>query len=143
MFVSDILKRHDRPVQTIDQSRSVLDAIDLMNENRIGSLLVTNGDGRLVGIMTERDVLRASAKRHGMLDTTEVSQVMSRGLITASPEDRVTDLLSVMTEKRIRHLPIMQGSELKGMVSIGDLVKIQLEATAEENRHLKEYINGR
>ena len=143
MQVSAILKNQDRPIETIEATRSVLDAVRHLVDRGIGSLLVTAaGGGDVVGIITERDVLRISAERSGELEKVEVAEVMTRDLVSGGPDDKITDLLNVMTERRIRHLPIMDGKKLKGLVSIGDLVKAQFDHIENENRHLKDYIQG-
>lgn len=142
MIISDVLKTKNRPIETIEQSRTVLEAIQLLVSKGIGSLLVLDEGQRIAGIITERDILRESASRSGMLASTKVHQVMTARLVTGRPEDPVTEILDVMTKHRIRHVPIMRGEELAGMVSIGDLVKVQLEEAASENQHLKEYIQS-
>lgn len=143
MIASDVLKELNRPVETINQSRPIRDAIQQLVDKRIGSLLVEDDDSKIVGIVSERDILRESAKHTAVLDDTPVEQIMTRELITGLPGDRITHLLGLMTKHRVRHLPIMEGSELRGMVSIGDLVKAQLDEAEDENRHLKDYIQGR
>ena len=143
MIASDVLKELNRPVETINQSRPIRDAIQQLVDKRIGSLLVEDDDSKIVGIVSERDILRESAKHTAVLDDTPVEQIMTRELITGLPGDRITHLLGLMTKHRVRHLPIMEGSQLRGMVSIGDLVKAQLDEAEDENRHLKDYIQGR
>ena len=135
MIASDVLKELNRPVETINQSRPIRDAIQQLVDKRIGSLLVEDDDSKIVGIVSERDILRESAKHSAVLDDTPVAQIMTRELITGLPGDRITHLLGLMTKHRVRHLPIMEGSELRGMVSIGDLVKAQLDE-AEDDREM-------
>lgn len=142
MLVSDILKKQTYEVLTIGPGRTVLDAIGVLVENKIGSLLVKDDAGRIVGIITERDILIDSAQNSSRLGETLVGKIMTTDLVTGSPCDRVVDLLNLMTQRRIRHLPIMRDDELAGLVSIGDLVKSQLMETQSENDHLKDYIQG-
>ena len=143
MFISDVLKTLDRPVERIHDSRSVLDAIQKLVEKHIGSLLVEDEDRAIIGIITERDILCNSAERSHLLNETLVREVMTRDLILGEPGDTVSEVLALMTRYRVRHMPIMNGSRLAGMVSIGDLVKAQLEEAHLENHHLKDYIQGR
>lgn len=140
MLVHDIIKNQSGPVMTIRTSRSVQHAIDKLVAFRIGSLLVEDDEGILVGIITERDILNECARCSEGLGKTKVKEVMTREMVTGDPTDRVSHLLNVMTENRIRHLPIMDGDRMLGLVSIGDLVKSQLDTMASENQHLREYI---
>lgn len=142
MQVSDILRGQDRRVETIPSTKSVLEAVHRLNEHGIGSLLVTGENDRIIGILTERDVLRLSGDRSEKLASITVAEAMTKELVTGGPEDRITELLNVMTQRRVRHLPIMKDEKLIGLVSIGDLVKAQLEQTAAENQQLKNYIQG-
>lgn len=140
MLVHDIIKNQSGPVRTIRTSRSVQHAIDKLVAFRIGSLLVEDDEGILVGIITERDILNECARCSEELGMTKVEEVMTIEMVTGDPTDRVSHLLNVMTENRIRHLPIMDGDRMLGLVSIGDLVKSQLDTMASENQHLREYI---
>lgn len=143
MRVSDVLRDRRFKVQTILPSRTVQEAINQLVVHGIGSLLVEDEDtGGIIGIITERDILRECARRSQMLDETKVGDVMTRKLVVGKMSDKVTHLLEVMTNNRVRHLPIMHEGELMGLVSIGDLVKAELDHTAMENQHLKEYIQG-
>ena len=121
----------------------MLEAIRLLVKNRIGSLMVENDEGKIVRIITERDTLNESAERSKFLDQTPVREIMTRDLHTGVPDDDVNHLLMIMTEKRVRHLPIMKGEDLVGLVSIGDLVKARLSETQDENIQLRDYIQGR
>lgn len=140
MMVSDILRSNGREVKKIRPERTVQEAIHALVEAGIGSLLVEDENGRLAGIITERDILRLCAQRSQELDSVKVSEVMTRELFTGAPDDKACDLLNRMTQNRIRHLPILRDGELAGLVSIGDLVKAELEQKEFENTHLKEYI---
>lgn len=143
MLVSDILRDRTFKVQTILPGRTVQEAINQLVVHRIGSLLVEEEhSGDIIGIITERDILRECARRSHLLEKTKVEEVMTKTLVVGKMEDKTHDLLEVMTNNRIRHLPIMQEGELMGLVSIGDLVKAELDHAATENQHLKEYIQG-
>ncbi len=143
MIVSDILKNKDHQVQTILPTRTVQECINQLVIHGIGSLLVEEeGTGNIIGIITERDILRECARRSQRLAEISVGEVMTRKLVVGRSDDKVHHLLELMTRHRVRHLPIMDGESLLGLVSIGDLVKAQLEQIAMENHHLKEYIQG-
>lgn len=142
MRVGEILKSLNRTVETIDPGESVQGAIGKLVEKGIGSLLVVDEEGVTVGIITERDILRESAERSDKLSETRVRDIMTTELMTGQCEDRVTKLLGIMTQNRIRHLPIMDGTKLEGLVSIGDLVKAQVALIENENQQLKDYIQG-
>lgn len=143
MNVRTILEGKGSPeVRTISPERTIQEAIQRLVEHNIGSLVVVDDGGDLVGIITERDILRVCAGGAGKLATTQVAEVMSRNLIVGESDDSVDYVMGIMTQNRIRHLPIMGRRGLRGMVSIGDVVKSQLHQKEYENRHLREYIQG-
>jgi CBS domain-containing protein len=114
--------------------------MSIFSANRVGSLLVVDKDAKILGIIGARDVLMAVINHLDEIKTLSVDKIMTSNLIVATPDDKVDYLLAVMTENRIRHIPIFEDKELKGMVSIGDVVKAQLKETAVENKYLKDYI---
>ena len=141
MKIEEILRNKGHDVVTITKSRSVLAAAQALVDHNIGGLVVTEG-GHLTGIVTERDILRVTAQSPAELDTIPVEAVMTRDLITARPGDPLADVMEVMTEHKIRHLPVLEGDQLIGIVSIGDLVNACRLVAEEENSHLREYIHG-
>lgn len=141
MKIGDILRTKGREVATIAESQTVLAAARVLVERNIGSLVVMDGQ-RPVGIFTERDVLRLTAREPGELNTTQVGGVMTRDVITANSDDTVAAVMDLMTENRIRHVPIMAGDELAGIVSIGDLVNACRVSAESENSQLRQYIQG-
>ncbi len=96
----------------------------------------------MIGIISERDILRACAAMHDSLEDIPLRPLMSRNVITASPMDKVSDVMGMMTEHRVRHLPVMEAGELIGLISIGDVVKAQHAELTTENQLLKEYIQS-
>ena len=126
----------------IEPERSIQQAIGRLVEHNIGSLVVVDQAGQPLGIITERDILRACTRGVDQLESTRVEEIMSVDLIVGEPDDSVDYVMGIMTRNRIRHLPIVGDGGLLGMVSIGDVVKIQLQEVDYENRHLKEYIQG-
>ena len=133
------IKGHD--VRTITESITVLAAAEVLVEQNIGGLVVMEGE-RPTGILTERDILRLTARRPGELDSIQVGEVMTRELITATPQDKLLKTMDVMTENKIRHLPILDGDRLIGIISIGDLVNACRIIAEEENSQLRRYIAG-
>ena len=141
MNIEQILRSKGHDVVTITESQSVLEAARVLVEHNIGGLVVTEGE-RLTGILTERDILRLTARSPGELGSIQVGSVMTRELITARPEDQLAEMMDVMTESKIRHLPVMDGDRLAGIISIGDLVNACRVVAEEENSQLRQYIQG-
>lgn len=141
MKIRDILGKKGRVVVTIPPERTVLEATQLLVEKNIGSVVVTRQD-EIVGILTERDILRLSTDRHRELDRLRVSDAMTADVITATPTDEISHVMEVMTENRIRHLPILADGGIAGILSIGDVVNALRESVQNENHHLKQYIRG-
>jgi CBS domain-containing protein len=141
MRVKDILASKGSKVYSIEPDKSVRECIRTLVEQKIGALLVMEGD-RIAGIITERDILREAGTHAGRLDQRRVRDAMTVDLIVGVPEDEINYVMGIMTKNRIRHLPILEGRELRGMVSIGDVVWASLTEAEFENRNLKEYITG-
>jgi len=139
MQLSQILSHKGSDVVTIRPGATILDAIRTLVDHNIGALVVVEG-GVPVGILSERDVLTFTAGGPGLLADTPVGDAMTREMHTAGPRDTVAHAMEVMTRRRIRHLPILNGGVLVGIVSIGDVVNALRDETAEENHHLKAYI---
>jgi CBS domain-containing protein len=142
MTVQDILDAKGNQVFAVDPESTLHAAVSLMVDQNVGSLLVVDRDGALAGIITERDVLRESKDRFEQLRTTRVKEVMSRRLLTATPDEPIDDVQRTMLDHRIRHLPVLDQGRLVGLVSIGDVNKILLDAREVENHGLREYIGG-
>ena len=140
--VSDILATKGSTVLEIDCESTVFDAVSKMVDGNVGSLLVTEG-GRLVGIVTERDYLRRVAIVGRDERTTPVREIMSAPIVYTTPESSIEECMAVMTERRIRHLPVLDESrDVLGVVSIGDLVKFQTREQSSQIKFLEEYISG-
>ena len=143
MKVKDILKDKGTVVATIEAEKLIPDAIKSLVEKRIGSLLVVDEKGAICGIITEKDILKECDQRYTTLPKTRVKDVMTKNLIVASLEDDIDYVENVMTQNRVRHLPIISGQKLEGIISIGDVVKVQQRECRVENRYLKDYISGK
>jgi CBS domain-containing protein len=142
MKVRDILAHKGTAVITIGQEASLHDAVSLLNEHRIGVVLVTDAAGDPVGILSERDLVQIMATEGCKLDDKLVSDAMTADLIVGVPDDDLEYVMSVMIQRRIRHLPILDGDHLAGLVSIGDVVKSQIDDAVTEIRFLRSYIGG-
>lgn len=140
MKIRDLLRGKGTAVVTIRPEATIHDAMTMLVNHRIGSLVVTDEQGRIIGIITERDILRECAARSEQVKNTRVQEVMTTNPSIGVPDDEVGYVMGIMTNNRIRHLPIMAGERLEGIISIGDVVKAQLEETEFENRYLKDYI---
>jgi CBS domain-containing protein len=146
MLLREILQNKGSHVLTIAAHATLDDVVQKLVKNNCGSLVVCEAEGdptRMVGIITERDILRACADRSSSLEQMRVADRMSRNPVTCFPDDSIQDAMGVMTERRIRHLPIVnEAGQLVGMVSIGDLVKHQHDQLTMENHYLKTYIQS-
>ncbi len=142
MKIKDVLASKSQEVLTIKRSKTTHEAIQMLVGHNIGALLVLDEDGKLEGIISERDILRESAERDKMLRTTKISQVMTKNVIIGLPEDDIDYTMGVMTKNRIRHMPIMESEKVVGIISLGDIVNAQLDERKYDNRYLKQYMFG-
>jgi CBS domain-containing protein len=141
MQLSDILHTKGATVHACSPADSLADAVDLLVGHNIGSLVVLE-QGEMVGIITERDILRAVASTRGPLDGVKVADRMTRCPVVAARHHELSDVMGTMTERRIRHLPVVDQGDLVGIISIGDLVKAQHDELSRENHYLKSYIQS-
>jgi signal-transduction protein with cAMP-binding, CBS, and nucleotidyltransferase domain len=139
--VSEILAEKTGDLLVIDADASVLDAVRQMVESNVGSLLVTEG-GEITGIVTERDYLRRVTLQGRSEGETAVREIMSSPLVAVTPETSVDECMAMMTDRRIRHLPVAEEGRVTGIVSIGDLVKFTSKRQSFEIRYLHEYIGA-
>jgi CBS domain-containing protein len=133
-------KQHQETI-SIASKNTVYDALELMAETHIGALVVMES-GKLVGIFSERDYAREVSLKGKSAETTMIKEVMSTNLISCQATDLVSTAMSIMTEKRVRHIPIMDNGSMIGILSIGDLVKATIEYQAELIKQLESYIRG-
>ena len=140
-LVQHLLEAKGNEVISIASEASVFDAIKLMADKAVGSLLVMDG-GELKGIVTERDYARKVIIKGRSSETTAVGEIMTSDVYTATVEQPVNQCMSVMTEKRIRHLPVVGDGNVVGLISIGDLVQAIISDQQEEIEQLEHYISG-
>ena len=142
MLISQILKTKGDLVFTVSPGDTAGRAASLLHERRVGALVVSAGGGEVAGIVSERDIIRVLARHGATALDGPVSDCMTADVIYAEPTESVDALLSRMTDRRIRHLPVCQAGRLLGIVSIGDLVKAKIAETEAEARSLKDYITA-
>lgn len=143
MRVAHLLAAKSHDVATVSQSQSVEEALALLKAHGIGALVVTGATPPLVGIFSERDVVRAIADRGADALNERVADLMSVDVTTCDESTLVTDLMSTMTVRRIRHVPVVDHDVLIGIISIGDVVKGRLEELEHEKQDLLEYVSAR
>ncbi len=142
MTVNHILKEKGTEIVSAQPDMPLLDVAAMLAERRIGAVLIVEVNGKVAGIISERDVVRAVAERSGDLTGARVADFMTRDLITCTPDDTLDQLMSLMTEGRVRHLPVMDNGKLCGLISIGDVVKHRIAEVEFEAEEMKRYISG-
>lgn len=141
--ISDVLRNKGSEVVTISADMLVSALLELLVDRNIGAVVVTEGgarDGTVIGIVSERDVVHCVHGHGGQLLSTPVSEIMSTNVVSCVPEDEVDSLMRTMTERRIRHLPVVVDGSLVGIVSIGDMVKARIGELEDERDHLHQYL---
>ena len=140
MTVSQILNTKGRKVITAASEQTLLEVARVLAEKRIGAVVIVDSKGKIEGIASERDFVRAIAAKGAKALDCPVGELMTRSVRTCAPDDTEGELMALMTEHRIRHLPVIQEGRLAGMVSIGDVVKFRMEAIEREAEEMKTYI---
>ena len=140
MIVKNILAEKGGDVVTIAPTADLATAVKLMAERRIGAIVILGADYRVVGILSERDIVRALAEHGAAVLSDRVGQAMTRDVITCSEDDTIGDLMSRMTTEKFRHMPVVRRERLIGIVSIGDVVKCRVEEINREANAMRDYI---
>ncbi len=140
MIVAHILDQKGREVATTQPHRTMGEVVKILGERRIGALVVTSADNSILGIVSERDVVKAIAKGGAEALGNPVSRHMTAKVVTCSSDDHIDTLMEAMTAGKFRHMPVADRGKLTGIVSIGDVVKARLELMAQESQALKDYI---
>ena len=141
MHVKSILHSKGRMVATIRPDATISEAIDILKTRRIGVLVVSRDEKHIDGIVSERDIIAGLANQGASLFDHLVESIMTSEVRTCTPEDTVTEVMELMTDRRIRHVPVLENGLLAGIVSIGDAVKQRLQELESEASHLREYIS--
>lgn len=140
MKLAELIRGKGREIVKIKDTQNIAEAAIALTENKIGALLVEDQNGEITGILSERDIVGGMAPHGADLHDVEVSELMTTNLIRCSPQDSVNEAMAMMTDRRIRHLPVFEGEELVGFISIGDLVKCRIMEVQSEAEALRQYI---
>ena len=140
MSVSELLRNKGNAVYSVSESATLREAIALLNSKNIGVVLVTNADGHMKGILSERDIIRkALAQETGFRDEP-VTKTMTSKVFSVGEDASIDDVMEIMTNSRIRHVPVLNGDKIMGLVSIGDVVKRKISDAENEAAVLRDYI---
>jgi CBS domain-containing protein len=140
MTVQSILSRKGNQVFTIGPNATVADAVAILAQRRIGALVVTGNDLELLGIISERDIVRLLDEKSATALAAPVADVMTRKVVTCTQTDTIADIMELMTARKFRHVPVVEDGVLSGIVSIGDVVKARLGEFQQEHDALHDYI---
>jgi len=142
MLVKAFLEQKPREIVTTTSDTSVEEAMDLLIANKIGCLPVQEADGKLIGIISDKDIFKKVHETKGKFSNLTVGDVMTQDLIVGLPTDDVNYIANVMDKNWIRHIPIVEGDHLVGLISEGDVMRIQMDHINFENRYLNLYLGG-
>ena len=140
MTVKTILSQKGSDVATIAPTANVADAIKTLCDRKIGALVVTGAGGRIIGIVSERDIVRTFGTHGATALDMPLTEVMTRKVVTCEPADKMSEIMELMTTGKFRHLPVLEEDRLVGIVSIGDVVKMRLAQLEHEQDALRDYI---
>lgn len=144
MKITDILKQRGKTLFTVKTDSSVFDAVQIMDENKIGAVIVLDGKGKVAGILSERDVLYKCYKSGKKLKEQTVDNLMTGvdDILIGNMDDTPKELMNVMLYRRIRHIPIIEDNEIAGMLSVEDILKMMLDSIENESHLLKQHIKN-
>jgi CBS domain-containing protein len=140
MIVNKILGLKGRDVVTIEPAQTLSEAVKVLSDRRIGALLIVDGQRPVSGIISERDIVRAVAAQGAKALDEPVSRFMTEKVVTCTGQTSINDVMELMTKQKFRHVPVVEGGRLAGIISIGDVVKLRLEEVEAEAQAIKEYI---
>ena len=140
MKLAALIHGKGHEIVKIRDNQNIAEAAIALTEHRIGALLVESQDGQIAGILSERDIVGGMAPHGADLHDVAVSELMTTNVVRCSPDDTVNEAMAMMTDRRIRHLPVFDGEELVGFISIGDLVKCRIMEVQSEAEALRQYI---
>jgi CBS domain-containing protein len=140
MFLSQILQNKGFQVHSVAESATLKEAAELLDARRVGAMVIQSESGGVIGVISERDIVRAVARGGAGALKASVAEHMTRQVVTARPNETVDEAMDRMTDRRVRHLPVIEGKRMVGIVSIGDLVKSRLAEAAAEVDAIRSYI---
>lgn len=140
MSIRDILNSKDHTIYSLPDSAKLREAIGLLNEKNIGVVLITDSAGKLAGILSERDIVRRSLMQETGFRDEPVTKSMTADVLTVSPSATVDDVMEIMSTSKIRHIPVMEGDDIAGLISIGDIVKRKIADAENEAAAMRDYI---
>ena len=140
MKLSEVLRNKGSEVYRLKADNSIAEAATKLTEKKIGALLVEDNNGQIVGILSERDIVGGMGPHGANLQDVRISELMTTNLIKCTGQDTVLQAMGMMTDRRIRHLPVFDGDELVGVISVGDLVKCRIAEVQAESEALRQYI---
>ena len=140
MHVDAILKTKGVEVFTLPRTGTLADAVAMLNAHNIGAIVITEDAGRIVGILSERDIVRQLGKNPTGALSLSITDCMTRGVVTCERTTTIDDVMESMTQRRIRHMPVAEDGKLVGIISIGDVVKLKIAEVEHEAESLREYI---
>ncbi len=142
MTVAQVLKAKGSCVHTIDADESAQTAAERLNRERVGALVVVSSADQVTGIISERDLVRGVAREGGAALQCKVADLMTREVVFVAPDETIEHVMGIMTDRRVRHLPVQKNNRLVGIISIGDVVKLRIAKTEMEAAELRRYIVG-
>ncbi|WP_322988534.1 MULTISPECIES: CBS domain-containing protein [unclassified Hoeflea] len=142
MTVKQILDQKGRNVITVSPSMGTLEAVKFLSDNKIGAVIVTGSGGKVAGILSERDIVRAVATKGADSLNSPISQIMTSKVTTCGESHSINQVMELMTNGRFRHLPVEEDGKLVGIISIGDVVRRRIEDVEREAEEIKAYIAG-
>jgi len=140
MIIADLLRLRNNDVFKIKSTDCIADAANELTERKIGALLVEDDAGKVVGILSERDIVGGMGPHGADLHDVPVSELMTTKIVKCAPKDTVLEAMAMMTDRRIRHLPVFDGDNLAGLISVGDLVKCRISEVQAEAEAMRQYI---
>lgn len=140
MIIAELLRQKNNDVFKIKSTDCIADAANELTDRKIGALLVEDESGKISGILSERDIVGGMGPHGADLHDVAVSELMTTNLVKCAPKDTVLEAMAMMTDRRIRHLPVFDGDELLGLISVGDLVKCRISEVQAEAEAMRQYI---
>jgi CBS domain-containing protein len=142
MILADLLRQKSNDIFKIKSTDCIADAAVALTDKKIGALLVEDDSGKIAGILSERDIVGGMGPHGADLHDVPVSELMTTRLVKCAPDDTVLEAMAMMTDRRIRHLPVFDGDELVGLISVGDLVKCRISEVQAEAEAMRQYISS-